>query len=196
MRKKQKNIQFTLALIGLFLIIGTYFYYPSMNKNKSLNNKVETKDITKQIEDEQTTTFKNMEYRGVYDFDKSFKVKSEEAYILFEEPDLVYMTNMHVILYLSKGRIVNIFSNKGIYNKVTYDCFFTENVRATDGGTTILADNMDLVATKNFAQIYNNVKLNNVTGNLQADQIDYDFETKNFKVSMYNDQRIKMKVIK
>ena len=33
-------------------------------------------------------------------------------------------------------------------------------------------------------------------GSLKADKIDYDFETKNFKVSMFNDQPVKMKVIK
>ena len=35
MNKKQKNIQLTLALIGFLLIIGTYFYYPMINKNKT-----------------------------------------------------------------------------------------------------------------------------------------------------------------
>ena len=35
MNKKQKNIQLTLASIGFLLIIGTYFYYPMINKNKT-----------------------------------------------------------------------------------------------------------------------------------------------------------------
>ena len=47
------------------------------------------------------------------------------------------MTNMHVILHLNDGRIVNIRSNKGRYYKTTYDCFFENNVRATDGETEI-----------------------------------------------------------
>ena len=38
MNKKQKNIQLTLALIGFLLIIGTYFYYPMINKNKTTEN--------------------------------------------------------------------------------------------------------------------------------------------------------------
>ena len=103
---------------------------------------------------------------------------------------------MQVILYLSKGRVVSIFSNKGKYNKVTYDCFFKENVRATDGTTKIFADNMDLLAINNSAKIYDNVTLNYATGYLKADKIDYDFETKYFKVSMYDEEQIKMKVIK
>ena len=137
-----------------------------------------------------------MEYKGLYNFDKPFTVKSEKAYILNEEPDIVYMDNMHVILYLSDGRIVNITSDKGRYNKITYDCFFEKNVKATDGDTEIFAENLDLLATENLVNIYNNVRINYPTGSLQADKIDYDFETKYFKVSMFNDESVKMKVFK
>ena len=61
--------------------------------------------------------FEEVQYQGIYDLDKSFTVKSEKAYILDDKPDLVYMTNMHVVLYLTDGRIVNILSDKGKYNK-------------------------------------------------------------------------------
>ena len=75
-------------------------------------------------------------------------------------------------------------------------CFFEKNVRATDGETNIFAKNLDLLATESVVQIYNNVELMYPTGSLKADKIDYNFETKNFKVSMFNDQQIKMKVVK
>ena len=106
------------------------------------------------------------------------------------------MSNMHVVLHLTDGRIVNIFSDQGRYNKETYDCFFEKNVRATDGETNIFAKNLDLLASESVVQIYNNVELMYPTGSLKADKIDYNFETKNFKVSMFNDQQIKMKVVK
>ena len=74
--------------------------------------------------------------------------------------------------------------------------FFEEDVRVTDKETMIFAENLDLVATENFVEIYNNVRLNNPTGSLRADKIEYDFETKYFKVSMFGDKTVKMKVIK
>ena len=91
---------------------------------------------------------------------------------------------------------MNITSDGGKYNKKTYDCFFEKNVRATDGETEISADNLDLLATGNSVEVYNNVGLNYTTGSLKADKIDYNFETKYFKVSMYDDKKIKMKVVK
>ena len=148
------------------------------------------------VDKDKLNTFESVEYEGLYDFDKPFLVKSEDAYILDENPDVVYMTNMHVILHLSDNRIVNITSNKGKYNKDTQDCFFEESVKATDGETIILAENLDLLATESFVKVYNKVKLNNPSGSLSADKVDYDFETKYFKVSMFDDKVVKMKVIR
>ena len=194
--KKQRTTQLVLISIGLLLILLTYFYYPYMNKDKLLEDKFVREDLEKILDDDNFTTFENVEYEGLYNLKDPFLVKSREAYILDKEPDIVYMTNMHVILHLKDERTVNIVSDKGKYNKVTHDCFFEEDVKAMDGETTIFAENLDLLATENFVKVYNNVKLNHPMGVLVADKIDYDLETKYFKVSMFNDEAVKMKVIK
>ena len=196
MKKKQQRTQLILISIGFVLILLTYFYYPYVIKNKNAKDLVVNQDLKKNVDDKKLNTFENVEYEGLYDFDKPFSVKSKSAYILNEDPDLVYMTNMQVVLYLKGNRIVNITSNKGKYNKATNDCFFEENVRATDGETKIFAENLDLIATENFVKVYNEVKLNNPEGSLVADKVDYDFETKYFKVSMFGDKSVKMKVIR
>jgi len=195
MKKQQQKMQLVLIFIGFSLILLTYFYYPYMEKNKLLKDQSAREDLEKTLEDAPLTAFENIEYQGLYDLDKPFSVKSEKAHILDEEPDIVYMTNMNVVLYLKDERIVRIISNRGRYNKATYDCFFEEDVRATDGETKIFSENLDLLATENFVTIYNSVKLNHSTGSLRADKIDYDFETKYFKVSMFDDSVVKMKVI-
>ena len=197
MKKKPQKIQWILVFVGIFLIMATYFYYPYINKEKLIENQPVEKNLQETIGKKKSTTFENVEYKGLYDLDKPFTVKSEEAYILDDEnPDILYMMSMHATLYLSDGRIVDIISNKGKYNKVTQDCFFEEDVKATDGETKIFAENLDLLATENFVKIYNSVKLNHSTGTLRADKIDYDFETKYFKVSMFDDKTVKMKVIR
>ena len=195
MKKKQRRVQLTLVFIGLLLFFLTYLFYPNINKDKLTKDQSIGKNVDETAIADKTTTFESLEYKGLYNFDKPFKVRSEKAYIRNEEPNIVYMNNMHVILFLSEGREVNITSDKGRYNKKTYDCFFRQNVKATDGNTEIFAENLDLLATGNSAEIYTNVNLNYSTGNLQADKIDYNFETKYFKVSMFDDKAIKMKVI-
>ena len=195
MKKKQQNIQIILISIGLLLILITYFYYPYTNKAKLIENQSAKKDLERTLED-QSTFFKNVQYKGLYDVDRPFTIMSEEAYILDEEPEFVYMTNVHTILYLADGRIVNIDADKGKYNKVTYNCFFEQNVKVTDGETKIFAENLDLVATTSSVKIYKDVTLNYPTGSLVADKINYNFETKYFKVSMFDDKTVKLKITK
>ena len=105
--------------------------------------------------------FENVEYKGLYNFDQPFTVRSKKAFILEDDPEIVYMTDMRVTLHMSGEKMVIITSDEGSYNKVSYDCTFLGNVVANDGKTTIFADNMDLLTSKDFATIYNNVVLNN-----------------------------------
>ena len=195
--KKQRTTQLVLISIGLLLILLTYFYYPSMNKDKLLEDQFVLEDLEKTLDDDNFTAFENIEYEGLYNLNEPFSIKSGKAYILDIEPDIVYMTDMHVILYLKDERTVNIRSDQGKYNKITYDCYFQKNVTVNDGETQITAKNLDLLATENSVKIYNKVNLSYPTGFLWADNIVYDFETKYFAVKMFsNDKAVKMKVLK
>ena len=194
MKKKQRKTQLVLVSIGLLLILLTYFYYPYINKGKLQDDQFVQKDSEKILNDSQST-FENLEYEGLTSNMQKFSVKSESAYILDENPSLVFMKKMRVEVYLNDGRIVTIVSDEGRYSKESHDTWFEKNVIADDGETKIFAENLDLLATENFVKIYQQVRLFHPTGSLQADQIDYNFETKNFKVSMFDDKAVKMKVI-
>ena len=193
MKRKQQKAQLVLISIGLLLILLTYLYYPYMNKNKLQDDQFVQKDSEKTLNDAQST-FENVEYEGITSTMQRFSVKSESAYILDKNPNLVIMKKMRVELYLKDGRIVTIISDRGKYHKESHDCWFEENVVADDGETKIFANNLDLLATENFVKIYQQVKLIHPTAALQADQVDYDFETKYFKVSMFDEKTVKMKV--
>lgn len=153
------------------------------------------KDII-EIEEGQTNTFQNVEYKGMYNINNPFSVKSDKAHILKEEPDVIYMTNMKATITLTDGRTVIITSDKGRYNKKTYDTFFEINVKATDGETIVLSDNLDLLSSQDSSAIYNNVIITNETeGSLVADKIDYNFETRYYRISMYNNESVKVKLM-
>jgi len=191
MTYSRKIIQLTLIFIGLFLIFATYFLYPQKIVEKSL---IENEQIT--IDDTKTNTFKNVEYKGLYNFDNPFSIKSEIAHISVEEPDVIHMTTVKASIIMKDGRSVIIISDKGIYNKITYDCFFEDNVKVTDGETVVFAENLNLLASKDTASIYNSVSITNDKGDLIADKIDYNFETQYYKISMFDNKRVKAKLIR
>ena len=198
MTANKRIIQLSLISIGLFLILATYFFYPKIIESKFLEEETVEDVVTKtdMTDSKERNTFENVEYKGLYNIDKPFKIKSENAYILIKNSDVVYMTKMHVTLDMDDGRVIIITSDKGRYNKATYDCFFENNVKAIDGETTVLAENLDLLATEDTATVYNNVFLTNDKGSLRADKVYYDFETKHYQVSMFSDDKVKIKLIK
>ena len=198
MTANKRIVQLSLISIGLFLILATYFFYPKIIKNKFLEEETVKVDVNKTdiTDSKERNTFENVEYKGLYSINKLFKIKAEKAYILIKDPNIVYMNNMHVTLDADDGRVIIITSDKGRYNKVSYDCFFENNVKAIDGETTVLAENLDLLSTEDSATVYNNVFLTNDKGSLRADKVYYDFETKYYQVSMFSDEKIKIKLIK
>ena len=60
MKKRQQKIQITLILIGLILIVATYFYYPSLDKNFVSKNQTIKKNLKGDLEDTENTTFENI----------------------------------------------------------------------------------------------------------------------------------------
>ena len=195
MKANRKIIQIFLISIGFLIIIGTYLLYPKIERDRLKGSVVENEQPLIKDDENAVNKFEELEFRGFYNFDNPFVVVSEEAVISPENSDIVYMTNMKITIKMNDGRIITITGDNGKYNKVTYDCFLENNVIATDGDSEILSDNLNLFSSKDFASIYNNVIVNSKNGQLKADKVDYNFESKYYKVSMFKDERIKIKLI-
>ena len=193
MKIDRKAIQLSLVAIGIILILSTYFLYPRISNKITAEKKIFTQEKI-ETADEKSNYFENVEYTGLYNINNRFSINSKKAFISNEEPDIVHMTNMKVTLEMKDGRIVVITSDTGVYNKKTYDCFFVKNVKATDGETVLNSENMDLLASVDTASIYNGVILTSTKGSLVADKIEYDFQTKYYKVSMFKKERVKVKL--
>ena len=64
MTYSRKIVQLTLIFIGLFLIFATYFLYPKFNKKIVEKSIIEDEQVM--MDDTKTNTFKNVEYKGLY----------------------------------------------------------------------------------------------------------------------------------
>ena len=194
MKPNRKTIQFMLLSLGVLLIFGTYVFYPKFNKTIDEENLVKKKKETT-IDSKKSNTFKNVEYKGLYNTDSPFTVKSEVAHILKSNPDLINMTFMKAVIEMNDGRKIVITGDRGKYNKLTYDSYFEGNVKLTDSKTIVLSENLDLLASEDYAYIYNGVSITNENGFLVADQIDYNFETEKYNITMFDNDKVKAKII-
>ena len=195
MKTNRKLIQIFLVSIGFLIIIGTYLLYPKIEKNRLKGSVVENEQPLIKDNENVGSKFEELEFRGFYNFDNPFLIVSEEAIISPENSNIVYMTNMKITIKMNDGRTITITGDEGKYNKVTYDCYLENNVLASDGEIEILSDNLNLTSSKDSASIYNNVIVNSKNGQLKADKVDYNFESKYYKVSMFKDEKIKIKLI-
>ena len=195
MKTNKKKIQLILISIALLLIAITYFYIPKINEKKFKDEVVKKNKVT-ETKTESGNLFEDVSYRGLYQSDNPFLIQADQANILEGDSDIVHMENVLVTITLQSGEIITITSDKAKYDKVKYDIFFEGNVKAADSESTLYSDNLDLLSNES-ATVYNKVILvNKKKSYLKADSVKYDFKTKYFKMSMFEDsKKVRAKLI-
>ena len=143
MRISAKTLQLTLIFIALLLIITTYFYIPKVKQNKLEEETAQKKEAVDEMPGVENI-FENVSYEGIYQIDNTFIITADRAKILVEDPNIVYMNNMHVTITLQSGQKIIITSDSGRYNKLNYNIFFEDNVKATDNEIRLFSDNLEL----------------------------------------------------
>ena len=70
---------------------------------------------------------------------------------------------------------------------------FSENVKMEYLENILFSDRAIFNNYENQLLVAGNVKGENLQSKLQADELDFDLNTKNLKISMYNDERVNVK---
>ena len=191
----RKTIQIILIFLGFLLIAVTYFIYPRLTQ-QSIQEKVA---IDESLETEKTTTFTNVEYKGITNDGSPYVVSSEYANILPDDPNIIFMTFVTAKYHYKDGRTITITSDESLFNKVNGDINFKENVKMIDGDNNRLtSDNLDMLVSKDYAIAYNEVKILTNDGQFVfADQVKFDALKKTLKISMLQEsEMVKLKLIR
>ena len=190
---KTKFIQISLLLLALLLIFFTYFF--NLKKKQLSTNLDQIKTVeTDEKKEGAVNTFLDMEYGG---FDKNgnrFVIGSKYASFEIDRPDVIRMEQILCTFYFKDGTNLTIVSDYGIYNNVTDDMEFTENVKMNYLENVLFSEKANFFNVKNELLIEGNVKTNSPEGELQADKLDFNLDNKKLKISMYNDKKVNIKV--
>ena len=192
MTANRKIVQLSLITIGTFLILSTYFFYPTIKENKFFEEDA-VKDETVKTDDGVSNIFENVTYEGD-NAGNPFTVYADRAEIK-ENANIIHMKKMIVKIFLRDSKWV-IECAIGIYNKSNYNIFCSQDVKATDGKIIIYSQNLDLLNEESVT-IYNNVLIiDENKSSLYADRVNYDFENKLYQINMFNkDESVKVKLI-
>lgn len=192
LNRKQKIRLIQLLLLFLVISLFSYTYQDQLFQSpakKTTTAPTKPKDQT----DEQKNKFEFVEYKGRDANGNEYIINSDQAEFNTASPEIIYMQQVTATFYLTNG-ILKVTSDKGVYNNVTFDIFFKENIRATMDEKILTADNLDFFNSKNIMNVYGNVKANGIEGSVTADKADLDLTTKLLNLSMLGDKQVNVKL--
>ena len=189
-KKRIQIIQIVLFILGILIIYFTYY-------NKELSNiqQTSTKVINENISDkEDEDVFFNIEYTGLDLNGNRYLLKSKEARLDEQKPEIVYMKDVSAIFYFKDNTILYVWSDIGTYNNKNFDMKFDTNVKADYMNSKLFAEKAHYSNSENFLSIYENVRIKDIRGNLIADKLLFDINKQNLAITSFNDGKINANV--
>ena len=193
---KTKFIQISLLLLAFLLIFFTYFFNLK-KKQPSTTNLDQIKTVETDGEKEKavnTNTFVEVQYTGFDSSGNRFLIDSKEAYFETDRPDIILMNEVFCTFYFKDQTIMTVQSSYGIYNNVTNDMEFTENVKMNYLENVLFAEKANFFNVKKELTIEGDVKTKGPEGQLNADKLEFDLNSKKLKISMANYEKVNIKV--
>jgi hypothetical protein len=188
-KKKLLLIQISLLFVGIFIIFYTY-----LQKKQNDNRNIISKESQKQIElslDKNTVNadvFYDVSYTGLDLSGNRYVLKSKEARNDKSNSEFVKMLGLNAFFYFKDGTVLEINSDKGVYNNKTLDIKFEENVEAYYQESLLFADMAEYSNSKNFLKVSNKVVIKDTKGEIFADELFFDLkkQTLDIKSSLNN----------
>tara|TARA_Y100001970_G_scaffold273186_1_gene371006 strand:+ start:2020 stop:2613 length:594 start_codon:yes stop_codon:yes gene_type:complete len=186
---RRRLFQTGLFFLGILIIFFTYFY---KDEKEAL---VEKKEPEKKEDiKENVSTFENIQYEGKDANGNDFIINSEDAEFFAEKPNIIYMQKIICRFFFKDGTVLKITSNKGVYDNITNDMEFEENVKMYYLENRLFSDKATFVNSENYLLIQDNVVGTGPQGDLVADKLNIDLLEKKMKISMYNAGKVNIKV--
>jgi len=198
MIRRKKNLilaQITLFILGVIIII--YTYYGGQKSDKQIISSENQKIIMDNLDNQEGTVddvFYNIKYSGIDLAGNRYVLSSKEAINNKDNSDLVNMKSVEVNFYFKDDTVLNVFSNKGVYNNKTLDMAFEENVKAFYEGSELFAEKAYYSNLNGFLTISDNVTVKDQKGTLVADKLLFDIKKQNLNIISFNNNKINAKI--
>ena len=181
-------------LIICFIFFKTYFKKEN-DKEDDKKNSIEQIELK---ENEKNETKPNLIYNIKYESNNSngnnYIILSKVSELPGKNSDTLLMKGVEATVNVKNSSSIKIFSDNAIFNKITYDTVFSENVLITYDNHLITSHKLDLFFLKNLAIISNDIIYKNLNTALQADIIEINLLSKKSKIFM-NDSTKKIKIL-
>ncbi|MDB3932042.1 hypothetical protein N9374_03070 [Candidatus Pelagibacter sp.] len=183
-------IQLLLLTLVVFLIF--YFYKDYLNKQNQitlneLSNNIDIKGL-------QNNVVKDIEYKRIYNSTgDEFLIKAFYGEFIDDNNEIIILTGVNALINRNDGSSVYIKSDKAKYDTINNNTNFINNVELTYLDNKINSNFLDIIFSQNLIQAYGNLVYQNIDYNLFADKMELDIDTKNTKIFMFDNSKVKIK---
>ena len=189
MKSRKKNlflIQFIVFLVAITLLYNTY----SDKNNETLNTvKIEVNA------NPDANSFTDIEYSGFDLAGNRYLLKAGKAEFNTETPELINMKEVVAKFYLKDNTILTVVSSEGLYNNITLDMNFRNNIKVDYLNHVLFSDLLSYSNTNGKLIATGNVRGESIEkGKFIADNIAYDLTDKNLNISMFGSKQVNVKL--
>ena len=184
---------FQVFLIFLVLLISSIFYlnYFHSSKPKEIKKK-ETSAAIKDASISEGNTVKEIIYESFDSNGNNYIINSDSGTFDDNNKEEILMTNVTALIILKNGNKITLKSKNAKYNTQSSDTRFFYDVELDYLNHRINSDNIDIFFTESKLEAYNNLVYRNSDINLIADKVELDLLTKNTKIFMFDNSKVKI----
>ena len=145
--------------------------------------------------DPDTNSFTDIEYSGFDLNGNRYTLNAVEADFKTETPEIIKMKGVVANFYLKDNTILKVVSNKGLYNTITLNMNFNENVKSTYLTNNLFSDQLTYSNSESKLLASGNVRGESVEkGEFFADNVEYSLTDKTLELSMFGNERVNVKL--
>lgn len=181
--------QIFLILLVLIILISFFFkfFYQKQTSNKinQINNNIKDQDIN---------LIQGIKYVSKDKNNNAYIIEAESGKADEDDLNIITLYKVTALLKFDQKKNVTVYSDAAVYNTISNDTEFRQNVKLYYEEHNVSCDNFLVEFSKNYAILSNNLIYKGINTKLFADQIEIDLFERTTKTSMFN-KNDKIKVI-
>ena len=195
---------FLILILSIFIFINKYFIKSKTDNSQNLSSEIQKNKI---LNDK--NIIKDVKYVTNNENGDLYVITAEYGEFDITNSSNIFMTNVKAEIDLIKSSSTEkilLFADFAEFNNNSFETIFKKNVKIFSSEGIITGDTLHLTLDltdeelkknpnkkKNLIKMSDNIYLKKSSYNLKADYLEIDLETKDIKIYMKNNQKIKIK---
>ena len=186
----KSSLQISLITLVLILCGIIYYQYFYDKPSRIISKKIES--LEKDKEKLSGNIIKNIEYKSEDEKGNFYIIKSKEGEFKDQKNDIIFMTDVTAIMRLKDKTTIKLSSLNAKYNIINNNTNFFNNVNLNYLNHNVVAKNIDIFFKDSRLEAYNDLVYRNLDLSLISDKVEIDLITKNSKIFMFDDKKVKV----